>query len=115
MTESTIPTISLYGTLDYLMGGYDGYWTFYQSYANLAVTTFSRVLGGNHGQVGDYGHQRNDLVAIISSEQQHKIFAEKSVEFLDRVGSQSLVGSVVQSISTWLTMFQLRTSNTVTA
>lgn len=31
------------------------------------------IEGGNHGQFGDYGEQRNDGVATISNEKQHQI------------------------------------------
>jgi hypothetical protein len=102
MSDCPIPAISIYGTLDSLMGSSDAYRTMYSKFANLAVTTFCPVLGGNHGQVGDYGAQTGDQVAIISTEEQHKIFAEKSVEFLDRVGRQSSISSILQSIFTRL-------------
>lgn len=40
------------------------------------------IEGGNHGQFGNYGHQKGDGTATISSEQQQKETVDHIVEFI---------------------------------
>jgi len=79
----------------YLYGGYPAanaltiYGTFNTSVAEKITYTENVVVieGGNHAQFGNYGRQRGDPDATISSEQQQDIAVEAILEFLaGRIG-----------------------------
>lgn len=48
-------------------------------------TTYVEIEGGNHGQFGDYGHQKGDNDAIISQQEQLDITEESIIKFLDNI------------------------------
>jgi hypothetical protein len=65
--------LSLTASLDSVMNAE----TYEESLAllNPSTTTFVTVEGGNHSQFGDYGFQRGDTLATISTEAQHAFVA----------------------------------------
>ncbi|CAM6085646.1 unnamed protein product [Calypogeia fissa] len=80
---SEVPVLQIYGGLDDLGGGNNSYVRNSEGNFNPNKTTVFVVKGANHYQVGDYGYQVPDQIPTISLEEQHKIFATHTVNFLD--------------------------------
>ncbi len=82
MSQSTLPMLTIHGSLD-------GLATPAKIAESLklmpASTTQVLIEGGNHAQYGNYGPQAGDGVATISREEQQQQTTQAVVEFVDQL------------------------------
>lgn len=80
LSNSRIKVLSLYGSLDGVLN--------FEALENSkfllpANTKWLTIEGGNHAQFGYYGHQKGDLRATISPQEQQKITLTAILSFID--------------------------------
>lgn len=82
-SSTGLPVVNVIGTIDGVaaLGGPPKY--------GPVVTT--SIEGGNHYQIGDYGYQYPDNVAVISQEEQQSEFAKATVDFLNGLPARTRI------------------------
>lgn len=89
LSTNPTPVVNIVGTLDRLSGpglSYLRYQSLVNPYGNPNVTLpLVPLQGGTHYQMGDYGYQYFDDIAVISQDQQQADAARLVVTYLDRL------------------------------
>ena len=79
LSDNTIPVISIFGTTN----NFPNTENFNEKkYLLPEDTIYVAIEGANHAQFGDYGPQKNDVVASISLAEQHDQVAEIMLDFI---------------------------------
>lgn len=79
LAQSNISVLSLYGSEDHVLNRA----AFEQAKGEMPTgVTYHEIVGGNHGNFGNYGEQQGDGTATISASEQQAITAEKIKEIL---------------------------------
>ena len=80
LSDNPISGISIFGTTDNFPNteNFDD-----QKHLMPVDTLFIAIEGASHAQFGDYGHQKGDVTATISLDEQHEIVAEAMLEFIN--------------------------------
>ena len=79
LSESNIDMISIYGSEDNILSKD----TFEKNKSNGPINSkYVEIKGGNHAYYGNYGEQKNDGIATITTEEQQNFTVEKIVEFI---------------------------------
>ena len=74
LAQSDVSVLSLYGSEDGVLNRE----AFDQAKAKMPTdVTYQEILGGNHGNFGNYGEQKGDGIALISAPEQQAIAVEK--------------------------------------
>ena len=84
LAQSPIQAISIYGTQDGLATVAD-----VEASRSLlpASTEWVAIEGGNHAQFGWYGEQSGDLIATMSRDEQQKLIAAATIDFLNSLNN----------------------------
>ncbi|GAQ86509.1 hypothetical protein KFL_002930060 [Klebsormidium nitens] len=87
LSTNPTPVVNIVGTLDRVSGpglSYLRYQALVNPYGNPNVTLpLVPLAGGNHYQMGDYGYQYFDDIAVVSQDQQQASAAQLVVTYLD--------------------------------
>ena len=79
LSDNTIPVISIFGTTN----NFPNTENFNDKKHLLPTNTiFVAIEGANHAQFGDYGPQKGDVIASISSTEQHERVAKIMLDFI---------------------------------
>lgn len=80
ISTSELRVLSITASLDTVLN-IDGY----ENAKSLlpSDTYFYEIIGGNHSQFGDYGLQKGDTKATISTEEQHHLILQEIMKFID--------------------------------
>jgi len=79
LSDNQIPVLSIYGT----MNGYPNTDKFDEKRHLVPENTkFTPIEGANHAHFGDYGPQKDDVIAQISINEQHEIVTKIMLEFI---------------------------------
>ncbi|HEY5537496.1 MAG TPA: alpha/beta hydrolase [Acetobacterium sp.] len=77
LAQSNISVLSLYGSEDHVLNRA----AFEQAKGEMPTdVTYHEIVGGNHGNFGNYGEQQGDGTATISASEQQAITAERIKE-----------------------------------
>lgn len=79
LSDTGIEFISIYSSEDFIASEEE---ILHKRHLSPIASEYYKIEGGNHAGFGYYGPQKGDGEAIISREEQHKIAAEKIVEFI---------------------------------